>query len=139
MYKANQTAASSLLQDLGEQCFIWPTVYTGLDVIANRLTPEHRDKGGANTFFDHLVNLGWDKDVQLCVKELDARFAYGPGTCILFSGKAFTHSVTACSEERVMLAHYSKEAIHHRLKVARPAMPTQLGWWTEYGQTQQPE
>jgi hypothetical protein len=103
-----------------------------LDIVANRATRSHRDPGGANTFYDHLVNLGWDTDVELCLEDLNGKFAYAPGTCVLFSGASLTHSVTAHSKERVVLAHYSNEKVQGRLGVARPVLPTQLDWWKEH-------
>jgi hypothetical protein len=131
MYEANCTAVSALLQRQ-EFPLPWPTIYPGLDIVANRATIPHRDAGGANTFYDHLVNLGWDNDVELCLEELNGKFAYAPGTCVLFSGAALTHSVAAHSKERVVLAHYSNEKVQGRLGVARPVLPTQLGWWIEH-------
>jgi hypothetical protein len=125
--------AVSLLLQNQSPTLLWPSIYPGLDVVANRETPSHRDRGGANTYYDHLVNLGWDNEVQLRLDDLGGSFAYRPGTSIFFSGAALTHSVKACSEERVVLAHYSNERVQERLGVARPDLPTQFGWWTEYG------
>lgn len=139
MYGANSQATSMLLDNLEKlnkplPSESWPTVYPGLDLIANRLTPMHRDKGGANSFYDHLVSFGQHHDAYLCLEELNAQFAYQPGTSVLFSGTALQHSVTSWSGERVVIAHYAKDLVMERLGVARPSLPTQLGWWLKYSQ-----
>jgi hypothetical protein len=113
----------------------WPTVYSGMDVIANRTSPEHFDRGGAVTFYDHLVNFGQDHDARLCVDALKAEFVYRPGTSVLFTGKVFEHSVPHWSGgERMVIAHYSKDNVHLRLDVERPLLPNQADWCTRYGQ-----
>jgi hypothetical protein len=131
---ANSKATSLLLQMLKGPSLAWPTVYSAIDVVANRLTPKHTDDGGAITFYDHLVSFGQDHEAELVLHDIDAEFAYKPGTSVLFSGKVLAHSVPMWSEgkERVMMAHYVKDSIQNRLEVARPLLPTQLGWWSRY-------
>jgi hypothetical protein len=34
--------------------------------------------------------------------------------------------------ERLAIAHYAKDGIQDRVGVARPLLPTQLGWWNGY-------
>jgi hypothetical protein len=133
MYDANSKAIPLLLQELDTPLPTWPTVFSGMDIIANRLTPQHCDKGGALSFYDHLISFGEGHNARLELEDLDADFAYQPGTSVLFSGKVLIHSVPAWSEgERLVIAHYSKDNVHDRLGVARPLLPTQLGWWSKY-------
>jgi hypothetical protein len=116
----------------------WPTVYSAMDVIANRTSPEHYDRGGAFTFYDHLVNFGQDHDARLCLDALKADFVYRPGTSVLFTGKdrkVFKHSVPLWSGgERMVIVHYSKDDVHYRLDVERPLLPNQANWCTRYSQ-----
>lgn len=104
-----------------------------MDIIANRTTESHYDKGGANTYYDNLLSLGQDHNACLELDKLQGRFAYQPGTSVLFSGKALSHQVLEWSGgERVVIAHYAKDGIHNRLGLSRPLLPTQLGWWSRY-------
>jgi hypothetical protein len=133
MYEANSKVTSLLLQQLNNPLLTWPTIYSGMDVIANRLTPEHCDKGGALSFYDHLISFGQGHDARLRLHDLNAEFAYQPGTSVLFPGKVLTHSVPEWSKgERLVIAHYAKDDMQNRLEVARPLLPTQLGWWSMY-------
>lgn len=134
MSVASSKATSLLLQKLNTSV-TWPTVYSDMDIIANRKTPRHCDKGGAYTFYDHLICFGQGHDAILQLNDLHAEFEYLPGTSVLFSGKALYHSVEEWSKgERMVVAHYAKDDVHDRLGVPRPqALPTQLGWWSTYG------
>jgi hypothetical protein len=135
LWSANHSAISSLLKDPKIVVPNWPTVYSGMDIIANRVSVEHFDKGGALSFYDHLVNYGQDHDARLCLNDLKGQFVYRPGTSVLFAGKAFKHSVPLWSGgERMVIAHYSKDDVHHRLEVERPTLPNQVGWWRKYGE-----
>ena len=137
MYSANTKVTSSWLIDLRLRPefseLAWPTVYPAMDIIANRTTMVHRDEGGANTFYDHLINFGQPHDATLELSDLGAKFVYKPGTSVLFPGKALNHSVDNWGKgERLVIAHYAHDAIHDRLHVARPHLPTQLGLWYKY-------
>lgn len=131
MWLANSQATSLLLQRLNNPSVIWPSVYPGMDVIANRITPEHCDLGGALSFYDHLVSFGQGHDAQFLLHEFDAKFAYQSGTSVLFPGKVLNHSVPQWSGgERMVIAHYAKDDVQDRLELRRPLLPTQLGWWS---------
>lgn len=135
LWSASCSAISSLLEDPPIPVPCWPTVYSGMDVIANRQTPAHIDKGGAVTFYDHLVNFGQDHDARFCLDDLDAQFVYRPGTSVLLIGRVFKHAVPPWSGgERLVIAHYSKDLVHDRLQVARPSLPNQAGWWNKFSQ-----
>jgi hypothetical protein len=137
LWSANYNAISSLLEEPKIPLPKWPTVYSGMDVIANRLSPGHFDTGGALTFYDHLLNFGQDHDARLCLDDLKGQFVYRPGTSVFLTGRAFKHSVPTWSGgERMVIAHYSKDNVHHRLEVERPPLPNQVGWWHKYGQTE---
>jgi hypothetical protein len=122
-----------LLEELKRNLPTWPTVYHAMDIIANQVVPQHYDRGGAVTSYDHLVSLGEDHDAHLLLHNLDGEFGYQSGTSVLFSGKVLAHSVPQWSGgERIVIAHYSKNDVQDRLQVARPLLPTQLGWWFKY-------
>ena len=121
MWLSNSKATSLLLQQLNKPLLTWPTIYPGMDIIANRLTPEHCDRGGALSYYDHLISFGQGHNAKLLVNELQGEFAYQPGTSVLFTGKVLTHSVPKWSEgERLVIAHYAKDDVQDRLGVSRP-------------------
>lgn len=128
LWTANIAAAEKLVQQLPSSAPSWPTSFTGMDLIVNRVTPPHLDGGGAVTFYDHLLSLGFSHQATLALEDLEAEFAYGPGTSVFLTGKVLTHSVPAWSGgERVVIAHYSKDDVHDRLGIPQPTLPTQLG------------
>jgi hypothetical protein len=133
MWSANSKATQLLVQQLDNPSLIWPSVYPAMDVIANRITPPHCDQGRAISFYDHLVSFGEDHNARFLVLDFQAEFAYPPGTNVWFPGKFLTHSVPQWSRgERLVIAHYAKDDVQDRLGLARPSLPTQLGWWSKY-------
>jgi hypothetical protein len=134
MWSANSRTTRLLVEELDPPLLTtWPAVYPGMDIIANRVTPRHCDKGGAPSFYDHLVSFGLDHDARFLLNDLHAEFAYKSGTSVLFPGKDLYHEVQEWSGgERLVIAHYAKDIVQERLKVARPLLPTQLGWWSEH-------
>ncbi|KAI6040087.1 hypothetical protein EDC04DRAFT_2602734 [Pisolithus marmoratus] len=81
----------------------WPSMYLGIDIIVNQETPPHQDQASALSLLD-LV----------------------PGTMVFLAGKLLTHSVPKWEKgERIVLAHYMKDAIHNRFGLARPMLTQQ--------------
>lgn len=104
----------------------WPSVFSGLEIIANRTTPSHRDAGGAPSHFDLLVSLGRNHEAKLTLPDVQAELDYFPGTMVFISGKVLEHSVGPwINGERLVIAHFMKDKVHNRLGVPRPAFPTQ--------------
>ena len=129
MWRANRDTTQQLLCQLDVDLPIWPIVYPVMDVIANRVTPRHCNGGGAFSFYDHLVSLGVDHDAILQLHDFQAELAYPPGTSTLFIGKVLAHEVPKWSQgERLVMAHYAKDDVQDRLKVARPLLPSQMVW-----------
>lgn len=108
----------------------WPSIYSGMQVIVNRVTPPHRDSGGAPTHYDLLLSCGTHSAAKFSVPELDTSFAYLPGTLVGVSGKVFFHEVSEWTGgERICLAHFMKDAVHARLGVQRPTFPNQSSYF----------
>jgi len=103
---------------------LWPSVFTGMQIIANRTTLPHRDRGGAPTHYDLLLSVGTHGKAELHLPEFGARLSYAPGTIIVLGGKVFLHEVDGWEDgERVCVAHMMKDDVHDRLKVMRPPWP----------------
>jgi hypothetical protein len=129
LYKAGKEAIEQvqLGQDMNrthKNITLWPSVFTGMQIIANRTTPPHRDRGGAPTHYDLLLSVGTHVEAQLSLPELGATFSYPPGTIVELCGKVFLHEVDDWEGgERVCVAHMMKDDVHERLKVMRPPWP----------------
>ncbi|KAG1877468.1 hypothetical protein F4604DRAFT_1680134 [Suillus subluteus] len=83
----------------------WPSIFSGLEIIANRVTFSHRDSGGSPTLFDLLVSL-----------DLQAELDYSPGTMVYVSGRVLEHSVGPwLNGERLVITHFMKDAVHERV------------------------
>ena len=79
LYEAHSKAAASLLNKYKSEDWpflTWPFVYSGVDIIVNRSTKRHHDRGGADTFYDHLLSLGEGHNAQLHITNLQAEFEY---------------------------------------------------------------
>jgi hypothetical protein len=117
---------------------LWPSVFTGLEVIVNRETGPHRDKGGCSTHFDLLVSLGTHKKAMLYLRELSLYFPYLPGTMAIICGKVFLHEIVDGEGgkgwdggERICVAHFMKDAVHCRLGLPRPGWPMKAHYRSE--------
>ena len=59
LWTANTAAVDQLVLQLLPLSPSWPTSFTGMDLIVNRVTPPHLDSRGAVTFYGHLLSLGF--------------------------------------------------------------------------------
>jgi hypothetical protein len=104
----------------------WPSIFSGMEIIANRVTFSHRDGGGSPSLFDLLVSLGSNHQAKLSLADVQATFNYVPGTMVFISGKVLEHSVGSwINGERFVIAHFMKDKVHARVGVQRPAFPMQ--------------
>jgi len=102
---------------------LWPSVYTAMQVIVNRVTIPHRDEGGCPTHYDLLASIGSHHGASLDLPDLGLSLLYSPGTLVSLCGKLFIHEVCQWEGERICLAHFIKDTVHDRLEVHRPAWP----------------
>ncbi|KAG1851127.1 hypothetical protein F4604DRAFT_1592525, partial [Suillus subluteus] len=113
----------------------WPSIFSGLEIIANHTTLSHRDVGGAPSLFDLLISLGSGHKAKLVLADVGAELDYYPGTMTFISGKVLQHSIGPWGEgERLVIAHFMKDKIHSRVKVSRPAFPSQAFFLKMVGQ-----
>jgi hypothetical protein len=68
-----------------ENVQLWPSVFSAIQVIVNRLTPCHRDQGGFPTSYDLLLSLGTHTEARMTLRELGSTFRYTPGCVIIGS------------------------------------------------------
>ena len=102
----------------------WPTVANGISLVSDRSTPFHRDSNSRSEWYDILATLGDYTDTVMEFPGLGMRMEYEGGMVMAFSGRFLQHGVSECAKERICLAMYMRDNIHHRLKVKPP------GWMT---------
>ena len=99
----------------------WPSIFSGIEVISNRITLPHRDPKAAPTMYDFLVSAGTHSEAWLDLQDVNARLAYNPGTVVALCGKVLRHGVERwIGGERVCIAHFVRDAVHQRLKLPCP-------------------
>jgi len=62
-------------------------------MIINRMTPFHRDGGGAPTDYDFLVSSGTHNDCILDIPDLGLTVDHLPGTGVLLTRRILRHGV----------------------------------------------
>jgi hypothetical protein len=103
---------------------LWPSCFTGIQVIVNRTTPPHRDKGGSPTLYNMLVSAGTHTGSRMKCRELGLELAYDPGAIVIVCGKVLLHKVKLWAKgERICVAHMMKDNVHDKQDVAWPAWP----------------
>ncbi|KAG1794917.1 uncharacterized protein HD556DRAFT_1442707 [Suillus plorans] len=113
----------------------WPSIFSGLEIIANHTTLSHRDSGGAPSLFDLLISLGSGHEAKLTLADVGAELDYYPGTMVFISGKVLQHSIGPWGPgERLVIAHFMRDKIHSRCGVSRPPFPTQAYFLQMVGQ-----
>lgn len=133
LFNAGSTAMSKVLQEVrsfnqpkSTAASEWPSIYSGLEVIANRVTFSHRDAGGSPTLQDLLVSLGTGHAAKITLADVHAELNYFPGTMLFISGMVLEHAVLPWGHgERFVIAHFMKDKVHDRMRVPRPAYPMQ--------------
>ncbi|KAG0698585.1 hypothetical protein DFH29DRAFT_772009, partial [Suillus ampliporus] len=99
----------------------WPSIFSGLEIIANRVTFSHRDGGGSPSLLDLLVSLGRNHHATFALPDVQAELDYFPGAMVYISGRVLEHSVCPwLNGERLAIAHFMKDAVHDRVGVPRP-------------------
>lgn len=111
---------ASNAEDLKTILRIWSTPFSALSVISNRATPTHIDGGARHPWPDILLTVGTYKYAEMDLPTLGYRLEYRPNTMVVVLSKAIPHGVQRCKTDRVCIAMYMKDNVHHRLGV-RPA------------------
>lgn len=107
---------------------LWPSFFSGLEVISNRVTPNHRDPQSAPSMYDFLVSAGSHEETWLKLPDIKTKLLYNPGTVTAISGKVLRHGVPEWQEgkERLCIAHFMRDRVHDRLSIPRPNWVTDV-------------
>lgn len=97
----------------------WQSVYNGISVISNRMTPSHRDSKGRPQWFDTLTSYSEPSSrPRLLINDLGLDLDYRSGTVVSFCGTVLKHEVQYWGEgDRVCFAHFMRESVRERLDV----------------------
>jgi hypothetical protein len=115
-------AGLSALQTLREQSDTarlakqWTSIWTGIAVIANRRTIEHRDRRSRPNWYDLLVSLGSHGAAKFRMPELGLVLQYKPGDVVALCGSVFLHEVGDWGDgDRFCYAFFMREKVLERL------------------------
>jgi hypothetical protein len=110
-----------------DNVMLWPSFFSGLEVISNRKTLFHRDSQSAPPMYDFLLSAGRHTETWMDLPDIKTKLLYEPGTITAISGKVLRHGVIKWKdgEERLCIAHFIRDSVHDRLQLPRP------GWVTD--------
>ncbi|RDB19742.1 hypothetical protein Hypma_013175 [Hypsizygus marmoreus] len=107
----------------------WTSVFSGIAVIANRVTPKHIDRFGAAPWYDSLASVGTFSKATLDLPGLGISLSYAPGTVVNLCGNVIEHEVKRWgSDDRVCYAHFMRRAVFDRFGVASAAWVKQVDY-----------
>lgn len=99
----------------------WRMPFTGVQIIANRVTLPHRDGQGNFATGDLLTSLGTHKGARFIVDDLGGSFSYDPGTFEFICGRLLEHSCGPWREgDRICYARYTHDTVHQCARVPAP-------------------
>ncbi|KAG2078326.1 hypothetical protein BDR04DRAFT_1112556 [Suillus decipiens] len=91
---------------------VWPSSFSGIEVIVNREMPHHQDLGASPSVYDLLAILD--------LPDLGAQLGYPPGTMVYIARKVLEHGVPRCGDgERIVIAHFVKDKVHDKQGIPR--------------------
>jgi Oxygenase domain of the 2OGFeDO superfamily len=111
----------------------WQSVYTGIAIISNRITPRHRDTKGKPEWFDLLMNYaGSDANPKLLIRDLGLELQYSSGTVVCLCGMILEHEVGCWGNgDRVCYAHFMRESVRKHLQARDPGWVYQSTYLSE--------
>ncbi|KXN84160.1 hypothetical protein AN958_00104, partial [Leucoagaricus sp. SymC.cos] len=127
LYDQGLVALSALeqLNDTNHYATRWKSVFTGVTIVSNRITPPHRDNKGHIPWYDQLVCIGDYESADFHLPELGATFKYLPGTVVHFCGNLLVHQVNSWQgNDRICYASFFRKSVFDRLSLICPGWST---------------
>jgi hypothetical protein len=104
----------------------WPSIWTGVSLIANRITKSHVDKWGSNSWYDFLVSIGSYENAYFDLPDVGLKLEYLPGTGVAFCSKFLQHSVKEWGGgDRLCYAMFMRHNVLYKLQLEN------VGWMTQ--------
>lgn len=97
----------------------WPSVFSGVSMISNRVTPGHRDTGGRYEWYDLLASVGPYENGDFQLPDLGLTIRYTPGSLLGVVGKLQRHAMPWFQGERICYAYFMKDDVHESAHVIR--------------------
>jgi hypothetical protein len=100
----------------------WQSVYTGISIISNRITPAHRDTKSKPEWYDLLMNYaGSQANPKLLIKDLGLELQYSSGAVVGLCGMILEHEVRSWGNgDRVCYAHFMRESVRKHMNANDP-------------------
>lgn len=87
----------------------WPSVFTGISVISNRLTGEHHDVRGTDAGLDLLACAGDPEKSVMDLCDLGIQLKYNSGTVVLLASRVVWYAVHGWERgDRVCFAQWMR-------------------------------
>lgn len=93
----------------------WQSPWSGLAIMANRRSVEHRDVNSRVSWYDLLVTMGDYEPLNLRLPGLGLELAYGSGTAVCLGGKLALHEVLPADGNRISFAWFMRDCVHNRI------------------------
>lgn len=119
MVKLGQWASDTNHTEMMSVLPLWPSVFSVVSVMVNRMSPLHTDINGRPQWFDLLVTVGDYADLDIVLPPISRRFLYEPGTAVAFSGRLLQHGVRQIEGDRGVLSFYMRDNVHQFVDVSR--------------------
>jgi hypothetical protein len=126
LYRSSRSAMLSLAEDKLLKPYIdnWPSVFNGVQIIGNRITPRHRDANSLQEWYDVLISIGPYKNAEMRLYNLGVKLPYPPGSIIAIGGKTIEHGVEEFTGERVCMAFFMRQNVQQRAKAKNEGWST---------------
>ena len=103
----------------------WPSCFTAVQVISNRLSPWHRDLSSMPGWYDLLLTLGsYGETAVLELPSLGVAVPYDSGSGVLITSKLLLHGVPRVPMDRICYAFYMRRAVFEWFEVPLAGMAT---------------
>jgi hypothetical protein len=123
-------AGRESLRTLGENAHFaevvrtWPSAFSGMQVIANRLTEDHRDGQSRAEWYDVLTTIGPYTGAKFGLSNIGVKLRYDSGTILGLGGNILRHNVQEFDGERVCFAYFVRANVHERMGIPNPGWST---------------
>ncbi|KAH8993770.1 hypothetical protein EDB92DRAFT_1796289, partial [Lactarius akahatsu] len=93
------------------------SIYSGISVICNHLTPAHQDVSSRKQWYDLLASVGCYQNCNLKLLGLGVLLEYGPSSVVGVLGAMLEHGVPHFEGERVCYIYFMRDSVHEWAKV----------------------
>ncbi|TFY52108.1 hypothetical protein EVJ58_g10194, partial [Rhodofomes roseus] len=107
--RAHQTLGNA--EPLREVLAHWPSCFTALQVINNRVSPLHTDPGAPYPAFDVIASIGDYTGGHIILPTLPVDFQQPPGSVLAFCARMLPHSVEKFVGDRISFAWFMKDRV----------------------------